>query len=334
MNPKRIKGVSMNQAKRGSADKLLSSWNDGAAKQAIVDFVGRVTTEGGPDYVPTEDRIATFDNDGTLWCEKPMYIQLDFILRRLAVMAEQDSSLHERQPWKAAREKDYDWLGGAVTKYYQGDDSDIKIMLGGTLQAFAEMTIEAFEAAAGAFLNNERHPTLGRPYLECGYRPMVELLRYLEAGGFTNYIVSGGGRDFMRPITEKMYGIPRERVIGSTVSLHYQPDASGGTVVREAALDVMDDGPEKPVRIWNQIGRRPILAAGNSNGDIPMLEYVSHPSRPSLSLLVNHDDEREFAYTAGAEESLEEASRRGWVVVSMKNDWNRVFDSTGRGRKF
>jgi phosphoglycolate phosphatase-like HAD superfamily hydrolase len=285
-----------------------------------------VTAEGSPDYVPPEARVAVFDNDGTLWCEKPTYIQLDFILRRLAVMAEEDPSLREHQPWKAVYEKDYAWLTGVVTKHYQGDDSDLRVLGGGVLKAHEGITIEAFEAAAEAFLFQEHHPTLGRSYLECGYQPMIELLRYLEANDFANYIVSGGGRDFMRPISQKMYGIPRERVIGSTVALAYEDDDDGGNVIRKAELDILDDGAVKPVRIWSRIGRRPILAAGNSNGDIEMLRYAGGPSRPALRLLLLHDDaEREFAYVAGAERSLSLAQEQGWTVASIKNDWNRVF---------
>jgi phosphoglycolate phosphatase-like HAD superfamily hydrolase len=288
--------------------------------------VTRITAEDSADYVPPEARVAVFDNDGTLWCEKPMYIQLDFILRRLAVMAEEDASLRGHQPWKAVYEKDYAWLAGVVTKHYQGDDSDLRVLGGGVLKAHEGITIEAFEAAAEAFLFHERHPTLGRSYLECGYQPMIELLRYLETNGFTNYIASGGGRDFMRPISQKMYGIPRERVIGSTVSLAYEDDADGGNVIRKAELDILDDGAVKPVRIWSRIGRRPILAAGNSNGDIEMLRYAGGPSRPALRLLLLHDDaEREFAYVAGAERSLSLALELGWTVASIKNDWKRVF---------
>jgi phosphoserine phosphatase len=291
-----------------------------------VDFVGRVTTEGGPDYVPPEARVAVFDNDGTLWCEKPMYIQLDYILRRFVAMAEEDASLRERQPWKAAYEKDYAWLGAAVTKHYQGDDGDIRILLGGILHAFAGITVEENEEAAAAFLFNAHHPTLGRPYLACGYRPMVELLHYLDANGFRNYIVSGGGQEFMRAISETMYGIPRDRVIGSTIALAYQEDENGGTVVSRAEAGVLDDGPQKPVSIWSRVGQRPILAAGNSNGDIEMLQFAGGRSRPALRLLVLHDDkEREFDYVAGAELSLERAKAQRWTVISIKNDWQNVF---------
>jgi phosphoserine phosphatase len=204
----------------------------------------------------------------------------------------------------------------------------VKVLMGGMLQAFAGMSVDDYEAAASEFLHSQQNPQLKRPYLETAYAPMIELLRYLEANGFTNYIASGGDRDFMRPITQSLYGIPFERVIGSSNALDYVSDDSIGSVVYLAQPDVFDDGPKKPVRIWSRIGRRSIFAGGNSNGDIPMLEYAAHPSRPSLSLLVNHDDgDREIAYTSGAEKSLEMAAERGWVVVSMKKDWKTVFAS-------
>lgn len=308
------------------ANDLLASWMDGTAKGAIVDFVARITREGKPDFVPPEARIAVFDNDGTLWCEKPVMIHGDFLFRRLAVMAEQDPTLRTRQPWKAVVEKDYGWLGGAITKHYQGDDSDLKMMAGGLFKAYEGTTIEEFETTAANFLRSAEHPLLKRPYLKCTYQPMIELLRYLEANGFINYIASGSGRDFMRPITRDIYGIPPERVIGSTVALEYRDDGEVANITHKAELDIFDDGPVKPVRIWSRIGRRPIFAAGNSNGDIPMLRFCQHPSRPSLSLLLNHDDEkREYAYQAGAEESLKRAGQHGWTVVSLKNDWNTVF---------
>ena len=295
----------------GASDPL-PSWQEGASKQAILDFVRRATTDGSPDFVPPPERVAVFDNDGTLWCEKPMPIQLDFILRRLVAMAEQDPELRDRQPWKAAYTKDYGWLGGVVTKHYHGDDSELPVLAAGILQAFAGITVEDFEAQADSFLRSAQHPTLGRGYLACGYRPMVELLGCLEANGFTNYIASGGGRDFMRPISQEVYGIPRQRVIGSSVSLAYQQDKGGGRIVRKPEADVLDDGPAKPVRIWSRVGRRPLLAAGNSNGDIPMLAFAEQPGRPGLRLLVLHDDPtREFDYTAGAEQALQMARTRG-----------------------
>jgi phosphoserine phosphatase len=304
----------------------LSQWNDTPTMRAIVDFVRAVTDPASPSHVPLEERIAVFDNDGTLWCEKPMPVELAFILRRLATMADEDAALRDRQPWKAAYEKDYAWLGGVITKHYQGDDSDVKVLLGGLLHAFAGMTVDSYEASAAAFLLRAPHPTLGRALRECGYAPMVDLLRYLEANGFTTYIASGGNRDFMRAITQAIYGIPSERVIGSSNALRYEEDEQGGTLAYLAEPDVFDDGPVKPVRIWSRIGRRPILAAGNSNGDIPMLAFAGGPARPALRLLVLHDDaEREFAYVSGAERSLERAKADGWTVVSIKDDWRTVF---------
>ncbi|MDT5007053.1 MAG: hypothetical protein QOJ24_4229 [Mycobacterium sp.] len=295
----------------------LECWTDGPTKSAIVDFVGRVTAGGGPDFVAPEARVAVFDNDGTLWCEKPMYIQLDFLLRRFKEQAEADPSLRDQQPYKAAYTGDLQWLGDAVTKHYQGDDTDIKPLVAAILTSQHEITVDELAGRFNAFFAEAKHPTLGRPYTSCGYAPMVELLRYLEANGFTNYIVSGGGRDFMRPITGQLYGIPPERVVGSSVGLVYRD----GQLYTTAQPEFLDDGPVKPTRLWSRIGRRPILAAGNSNGDIEMLEFTR-----GLRLLVLHDDaEREFDYTAGAERALDHAEQFGWTVVSIKNDWTTVF---------
>jgi phosphoglycolate phosphatase-like HAD superfamily hydrolase len=303
----------------------LTSWRDGAAKQAIFDFVSRVCGDGS-DHVPVEERAAVFDNDGTLWCEKPLPIQADFILRRLAAMAEADPELRERQPWKAAYERDYGWLGQVLAEHYAGDDSNGRILLGGVLAAHSGISVDEFEAAADSFLRTTQHPTLSRGYLQCAYAPMIELLGYLQANGFSNYIASGGGRDFMRPISQELYGIPRDRVIGSTTALEYSSDDSGGTIIRKAEADYLDDGPQKPIRIWSRIGRRPLLAAGNSNGDIPMLAFTQHADKPFLRLLVLHDDvEREFDYTSGAEQALEQAATNDWTVVSIENDWGTVF---------
>ncbi len=292
---------------------MLESWNDTATRQAIVAFVESVGS------IPPEERIAVFDNDGTLWCEKPLPIELAFILKRLAEMAERDESLRRRQPWQAAHDGDYAWLGNVITKHYQGDDSDVKVLMGGILQAFAGWTVDEYGAAAHAFVHDGVHPTLKRPFAACGYVPMVELLRYLEDNDFTCYIASGGDRDFMRPITGELYGIPPERVIGSSNGLRY--DDATRSVVYIAEPDVFDDGPVKPVRIWSRTGRRPILAGGNSNGDVPMLAWTD-----GFRLLILHDDpEREFDYVAGAETSLERAKADGWTVVSVKNDWATVF---------
>jgi phosphoglycolate phosphatase-like HAD superfamily hydrolase len=300
----------------------LGSWNDGPARKALVEFVERTVS----DAVPVDERVAVFDNDGTLWCEKPMPIQLDFILRRLVAMAEAKPELQERQPWKAAFERDYGWFGKLMADHYAGDDTNVRTLAGGILAAYEGISVEDFEQESDAFLRSAQHPTLERGYLETAYAPMVELLGYLEANGFSNYIASGGGRDFMRPISNEVYGIPRERVIGSASTFEYSSDEHGGTIRHKAEADYLDDGPQKPIRIWSRIGRRPLLAAGNSNGDIPMLDFTQHPDKASLRLLVLHDDaEREFEYTGGAEQALERADTSGWTVVSVKNDWATVF---------
>ncbi len=301
----------------------LGTWNDGPTKSAIVDFVQRVTCEDSSDFVEPGARVAVFDNDGTLWCEKPMYIQLDFLVRRFAEQARADPSLREREPYKGAYEGDPTWLGHAVAKHHEGDDSDLKPLVAAILLAHTAITVEEHRARVEAFFRDAEHPTLGRPYTSCAYRPMVELLRYLEAHGFANFIVSGGARDFMRPVTGMLYGIPPERVVGSSVGLTYRD----GNLFTTEQPEFLDEGPVKPVRLWSRIGRRPILAAGNSNGDIEMLEYIGTPATPSLRLLILHDDaEREFAYTAGAERAFETAEQNDWTVVSMRNDWKSVFD--------
>jgi phosphoglycolate phosphatase-like HAD superfamily hydrolase len=306
----------------------LQSWCDGAVRQRIVDFVGRVTGSDGAEPVPVDERVAVFDNDGTLWCEKPMPIQADFILRRLAEMAEENPALRERQPWQAAHDKDLAWFSALLDEHYAGDDSNVKILAGGILAAYDGMSVEDFEAAADSFLRSASHPTLGVGYLDSAYKPMIELLEYLTANGFTNYIVSGGGRDFMRPISQDVYRIPRERVIGSTAVLDYAGNDRGGTITHKAEPDYLDDGPQKPIRIWSRVGRRPLLAAGNSNGDMAMLDFSWHEETPFLPLLILHDDaEREFAYTNGAEQALERAEQEGWAVASIKNDWATVFAS-------
>ena len=305
----------------------LKSWRDGPAKRGIVEFVARVCGEDGSEPVPVEERLAVFDNDGTLWCEKPMPIQLDFILRRLVAMAEADTALRERQPWKAAYERDYGWFGArhgrALRRRRHQHPGPGRRR---SSAAYAGVSVEEFEAQADAFLRGTQHPTLGRGYLDTAYRPMVELLGYLAANGFSNYIASGGGRDFMRPISQEVYGIPRQRVIGSSAALAYTSDERGGTITHRPELDYLDDGPEKPIRIWSRTGRRPLLAAGNSNGDVPMLHFTQHPDKPSLRLLVLHDDgDREFDYTTGAEQALAQAERDNWTVISVKKDWATVF---------
>jgi phosphoserine phosphatase len=304
----------------------LPSWNSGVARDNILGFVRQVVGEDGSPPVPVRDRVAVFDNDGTLWCEKPMPIQLDFILRRLVEMAEHTPDLRTRQPWQAAYDRDYAWLGAALAEHYAGDDTKVRMLAGGILAAYDGISVEDFEALSTAFLNSAANPVLGRPYVDTRYVPMVELLEYLTEHGFSNYIVSGGGRDFMRPVTQDLYGVPRERVIGSSTTLEYVGGEYGGTVIHKPEVDYLDDGPQKPVRIWSRTGRRPVFAAGNSNGDIPMLEFTQHADRPFFRLLVLHDDpDREFDYVSGAEAALERADKSGWTVVSIKNDWGRVF---------
>jgi phosphoglycolate phosphatase-like HAD superfamily hydrolase len=291
---------------------MLNSWNDGPTKSAIVDFVQMAITHLAP-----MDRVAVFDNDGTLWCEKPAYVQLDFLVRQLAAAVAVDPSLAARPAYAAAASGDLTWFGNAVTKHYQGDDTDLKELAVAILSASSGVNVEEHAAHVADFFASARHPTLGRPYTACGYAPMVELLRYLEANGFTSYIVSGGGRDFMRPVTTTMYGVPPERVVGSSVGLTF----ADGDLITTGVTEFLNDGPVKPVRIWGRVGRRPIFAAGNSNGDIEMLEYTH-----GMRLLVRHDDaEREFDYVAGAEKALELAAARGWTVASMRDDWTTVF---------
>lgn len=304
-------------------DDMLASWNDTPSRHAIESFIARVTDPDGPDFVPPSERVAVFDNDGTLWAEQPMPAQLHHILERLGAMVQSDPSLRERQPWKAAVERDAAWLAGAFVKHYNGDDSDVRVLLGGAMGAFDGESIESFQEEVGSFVRERHHPTLGRPYAKVAYAPMVELLDYLTANGFSTWIVSGGGRDFVRAVSDEMYRIPPERVVGSSVKVRY--DGAANTIVHTAAPEVLDDGPEKPIRLWDRIGRRPIIAVGNSNGDIEMLEFAGG-GRPALRILIRHDDaDREFDYDAGAERSLQLAAERDWTVVSMREDWSAVF---------
>ena len=288
--------------------QALSSWRNGAAKTAVFDFV-RTVCEPGPGFVPAEERIATFDNDGTLWCEKPMYAQADFLVRRWAVQLKADPSRAAQQPWKAVAEGDRGWLASAL--------DHVPDLIRGVTQAYDGITTTAFERAVRAFFDTATHPSLAVPYTGVGYRPMRELLELLTAHDFTVYICSAGGRDFVRVISQEMYGIPRERVIGSGTTLEYRE----GEVVRTAGVEQpVDDGPGKPIHIWARTGRRPLLAGGNADGDIAMLESAR------FGLLVHHDDaDREFAYDTGAEKALQEAGERGWTVVSMQHDFDTVF---------
>jgi phosphoglycolate phosphatase-like HAD superfamily hydrolase len=309
-----------------TAEALLASWRDTPTRRAIVDFVENVTGEDHPEYVADAERVAVFDNDGTLWSEKPIPIQLDFTLFRLAELAEVDASLRDKQPYKAARERDYAWLGDVMVRHYHGDDSGLGILMRAIETAFGGMTVDEFSAEVTTWLQESSHPVLRRPYLSCAFVPMIELLRYLEANGFTTYIASGGDRDFMRPFAHHLYGIPPERVIGSAFGLDLQESDEGSDLLYKSKIDFFDDGPEKPVRIWSRTGRRPLVAGGNSNGDIPMLRFARSHGREALRLLVLHDDaEREFDYVAGSEEALDRAKNRSWTVVSVRDDWERVF---------
>ena len=286
----------------------LGSWNDGETRSSILGFL-RSVTEPGDSFVPPAERIATFDNDGTLWCEKPMYPQADFLLRRWGAMAKADPSKAKEQPWKAVIEGDKEWLAGIL--------DHIPELTQGVTEAYDGITTEAFEDAVQGFFDTASHPTLGIPYTKIGYRPMRELIDLLVTKEFHVYICSAGGRDFVRVISEEMYGLSRERVIGSGTTLEYRE----GNVYRTKGVEQpIDDGPGKPVHIWTRTGRRPLIAGGNADGDAAMLETAR------FALLVHHDDaEREFAYDAGAELALAEAGERGWTVVSVKDDFKRVF---------
>ena len=309
-----------------AAESLLESWRDTPTRTGIADFVGGVCDGGSADFVAPADRIAVFDNDGTLWSEKPVPIQLDFTLFRMTELAGKDQSLRDRQPYKAAVERDYHWLGEAMVKHYHGDDADVRLLVGAIESAFQGMSVESFQAEVLGWLKDASHPVLRRPYLSCGFAPMVELLGYLEANEFSTYIASGGDRDFMRPFAEDIYGIPPERVIGSALGLDFDAGGDDTRLVYKSKMEFLDDGPQKPVRIWSRIGRRPLVAGGNSNGDIEMLRFARTGERGALRLVVLHDDaDREFDYTAGAEDVLERARARGWTIISIKDDWEVVF---------
>jgi phosphoserine phosphatase len=299
----------------------LESWRDGAARRAIVDFVEGVTT--GENTIPPEERVAVFDNDGTLWTEKPMPTQLHYLLQQWAAAAAADPTLAAQQPYSAAVSSDFGWLGGAVDKHYAGDDTDLRVMVAAILRATKGVSVDDYERSVADFYSRAEHLTLHRPYSGAVYLPMIELLRYLEARGFTCYIVSGGDRDFMRPMTADYYGIPPERVIGSAFGLEY----ADGEVRYGDTFSFMDDGPEKPVRIWSRVGRRPILAVGNSNGDVEMLRYATGGGR-GLALLVHHDDDTgrgDAPYDRGAELALAAASDGSIGLISVKDDWAAVF---------
>jgi phosphoglycolate phosphatase-like HAD superfamily hydrolase len=286
----------------------MQSWTDGQAKTQILEFV-RSVTEPGASFVPARDRIAAFDNDGTLWCEKPMYPQADFLLRRWKEMAQAHPGLARKQPWKAVIEGDQQWLAGILDQ--------VPELTRGVAEGYEGFTVEAFERAVRAFFDTARHPVLGVPYTRLGYRPMRELIDLLTTSEFEVYICSAGGRDFVRVVAGEMYGIPRQRVIGSGATLEYRH----GQVYRTRGVEQpIDDGPGKPIHLWTRTGRRPLLAGGNADGDAAMLRTAR------FGLLIRHDDAgREFAYDADTEKALAKAKERGWTVVSMQNDFKVVF---------
>ena len=306
----------------------LNLWNDGPAKKSIVDFVTQVTTKGSPSFVPPAERIATFDNDGTLWLEKPMYIQLQHGMHAIGKAAAERPELRDHQPFKAIYEKDMAWLGKVASDYAKGDPSGVFVLVSGLTDIMEGITVEAFEADVLSFLSNAQDAHFKKPYKQLTYKPMVDLVHYLQDNDFQVYITSGGGRDFMRAVCEEIYGIPRSMAIGSSVTFEYGEDAQGfSQVFRTKEIEQpIDDGPGKPTHIHRAIGRRPIMAVGNSDGDIHMLKYARGHRGLSLALLVHHDDaEREYAYDEGTEKALQLAPKVGWTLISMKNDWKTIF---------
>jgi hypothetical protein len=305
-----------------AADDALPSWNDGAAKSAITAFVARVTQPGGPGFVPVAERIAAFDNDGTLWTEQPMYVQAAFVFDRIKVLAARHPEWKEKQPYKAILENDL------KTVIAMGEQGIVDLVMA----THAGMTPQEFEKTVADWLATAKHPRFDRPYTELVYQPMLELLAYLRASGFKTYIVSGGGIEFMRPWTERVYGIPPEQVIGSSIKTKFEMRDGKPVLVRLPEIDFIDDKAGKPVGINKYIGRQPIAAFGNSDGDQQMLEWTQRGSGARLMMLVHHDDAvREFAYGADSkigtfsDALMAEAKDKKWTVISMKNDWKRIF---------
>jgi hypothetical protein len=265
----------------------LPSWNEGSSKKSVLDFVVAVTREGGPDFVPVSERIATFDNDGTLWCEQPMYVQLAFALDRVKALSGKHPEWKQKQPFKAVLDNDIPALAKA------GEKGLVELVMA----THAGMTAAEFEKIATDWIATARHPKFGRPYTELVYQPMLELLAYLRANGFKTFIVSGGGIEFMRPWTERVYGIPPEQVVGSSIKTQFKVDKGSPVLMRLPAIDFVDDGAGKPVGINSHIGRRPIAAFGNSDGDFQMLQWTTVPRGRRFGLIVHHTDaEREYAY--------------------------------------
>ena len=299
----------------------LPSWNDGKAKQSIIAFVEQVTEAGSPDFVPPAERIAVFDNDGTLWAEQPMYFQVLFALDRVKALAPQHPEWKDKEPFASLLKGD---VKGAMA---DGMKSVVEIIMA----THAGMTTAEFEKIVKDWLATARHPTTKRPYTEMVYQPMLELLAYLRANGFKTFIVSGGGIEFMRPWTEKVYGIPPEQVIGSSIKTKFEMHDGKPVLVRLPELNFFDDKEGKPVAINQHIGRRPIAAFGNSDGDLQMLQWTAAGQGPRFALYVHHTDgEREWAYDRKSsigrlDKGLDEAQKKGWTVVDMKQDWKVVF---------
>jgi haloacid dehalogenase-like hydrolase len=305
---------------RTQADPL-PSWNEGAAKQAILTFVDRVTRQGGPDFVPPPERIATFDNDGTLWCEHPMPVQLVFALDRVTALAPQHPEWKDTQPFKAALEGDMKALAEA------GEHGLVELVM----TTHAGMTTEEFAKIVTDWLATARDPRFKRPYTELVYQPMLELLAYLRANGFKTFVVSGGGIEFMRPWTERVYGIPPEQVVGSSIKTRFEMRRGRPILFRLPELNFNDDKAGKPVAINEHIGRRPIAAFGNSDGDLQMLQWTTMAGGVRFGLIVHHTDaEREYAYERNSafgnlDQARAAAAPNQWTVVDMKRDWKVVF---------
>lgn len=299
----------------------LPSWNDGANKQAIVEFVEAVTAEGGPEFVAPGDRIATFDNDGTLWVEHPFYTQLAFALDRVKAMAPDHPEWKTTQPFQAVLENDMEALGKA------GEKGLMEIVAA----THAGMSTDAFEKIVTDWIATAKHPKFDKPYTELVYQPMLELLAYLRANDFKTYIVSGGGIEFMRPWTEKIYGIPPEQVVGSSIVTEYKVIDGVPSLMRTPKIAFVDDKVGKPVGILTHIGKRPLAAFGNSDGDFQMLQYTTAGSGKRLGMFVHHDDaDREYAYDRDThfgtlDKGLDDASKEGWHIISMKDDWKQIF---------
>lgn len=298
----------------------LSTWQEGKTRQTIVDFVTAVSDKTSPSFVPAAERIAVFDNDGTLWCEKPAYIQLFFAIHRLQAMAQADPSLLQKPAFKAAADNDMAYFAGLYPDKMQD-------LLQIVFDTHAGMNQREFQRLAYDFLSQVRHPRFDRVYKECTYAPMVELLHYLRRHDFKVFVASAGGMSFVRTVSEEIYALPREHVIGSNVTFELGRSAGKVFLLRKPGLVLpVDDGPGKPANIELHIGRPPILVGGNANGDLEMMEYTASGDRPFLNLLLNHDDaEREYVYEQGAEALRRAAREHDWTVISMKADWHRVF---------